>query len=356
METLSIQKKYFNPELEEELKIKLNEIEFSIKEDNKELAHIGLPKSQGDSINRYFGKYHHQIQGLIDYSNQTLQSRSIVGHVNDHSKHTKKVVQTRISGISEKKNEANKLESKLVQKSTLMTFKKLVTIHLIIALIGLCEAMFSVQIFESFGFSRLEAILVSLLYGVVLTTYAHLAPLIINFGKTILQKRLIAGVLVFFTIVFFYYLADSRATYLKELAQSEGIQLEYSPLPFVCMSTLILIVAIALAYFFLPDKKEREKIRDHKILTNQKNEIANQISQNQKDIESIEYEHTTLRVTSISRLEYGASLEDFLTTQSQYLFYLFISENQKNREDSCDCYDDTYTLKFNYYFKPLLNI
>lgn len=354
METKIQNNHYFNPGLKEDLKISLNELEAEVKQSSSELARIDLPRENGDKINLYFSKFHSKVQSLIDKVNFELQSRTTVATVVEHGKSTKSAVQDEIARLSDKKSEGIKLNSILSQKPQNVSFQRLLFIHGIIILVGCAEGAFALPIFQSWGYSLIEAMIMAVLYSIVITAFSHLSTKIINLGKTLTQRRIIASIMTVFVIGFFTYLANTRVQSIKDNAKVQGVILELSPIPFVLMATFVLVVAIALSYFYMPTKKEKEKIREIKMLESKNTQLQNEIKAGEKAITNKQDEHFSLKALHASKLECGATLEDYLTHNAHYLFQLFISENQKLRDISCDCYNDEYTLQFKYYFKPIL--
>lgn len=347
--------KFSDPKLEEEIRQVTHQLEELILQEGASNGRVEIPKSIGDSYSLYFSVHHSKIQNLIDKVATTLQPRTTIASVVQHQQLTKDEIINKSRAISDKQRESIKLKSAIKEHSALGTYSKIILIYVITVLIGLTEAFFALPIFESFGYSKGEAIIVSLLYGMVLTVFSHFVIRIINLGKTKIQRRIIAVCLAFFTIGLFTYLSASRVLYIAETAKASGFTLILSPVPFILMATLILGIAVAVVHFGLPSKDEKAKIKAQRDLILKDKALSNEIKSEFLEIEGKNQLHASLRFEQGSKIEYGYSLEIMLTHKAEYLFNLYKIENQKHRNTPCDCINEPYTLKFKYYFIDIVN-
>lgn len=347
--------KFSDPKLEEEIRQVTHQLEELVIQAGASNGRINIPKPIGDSYSLHFSVFHSKIQNLIDIVATNLQPRTAIASVIEHEQIIKGEIINKNRAISDKQRESIKLKSAIKEHSALGTYSKILIIYAITILIGLAEAFFALPIFESFGYSRGEAIIISLLYGLILTVYSHYVIRIINLGKTKIQRRIIATCLAVFTIGLFSYLATSRVLYIAETAKASGFTLILSPLPFILMATLILGIAVAVVFFAMPSQEEKAKIKAQRDLILKDKALGNEIKKESTEIEEKNQLHASLRFEQGSKIEYGYSLEIMLTHKAEYLFNLYKIENQKHRNTPCDCINEPYTLKFKYYFTDIIN-
>lgn len=347
--------RYSNQALEDQLKQALKEIELEVIQQATDLARIDLPRPTNDNINMYFGQPHSKIQGLIDTIAFELQPRTTISSVVEHGKSTKGTIQEKVAWVSDKKSEVIKINSARSTKAQSMSYQRLIFIHILIVLVGVAEGTFVMQNFQIIGYTLFESFFLSLLYALVITLFCHQIIRIINLGPNIIWKRVIAGVLTIFVIGFFTFMANLRVQYLTDSAKSQGIAIVMTPVPFVLMSVLVLLVGIFLVYFYLPSKKEQQKISEQKELEQKENSLHNEIAREEISIRETQQEHLNLRNYQASKLEFGSQMESYLMNQAVHLFQLFKLQNQKNRQTTCECYADVYSMPFQLYFTPLLN-
>jgi hypothetical protein len=174
------------------------------------------------------------------------------------------------SEISDDEQELIKIDDELKKRQEPSSPNRHKWIMAIIIILCLFDGLFSVPIWESFGYSKLEAWVCGIFFGLILAVFSHMFPKIVNLGKTKFQRILITIGLSGLSIGLFTFMSLSRVKYLESLAQSQGILVSYSSIPFILTSILMLGTSVFLSYFYYPNKGELQAIKEFLKLKNEK--------------------------------------------------------------------------------------
>lgn len=198
--------------------------------------------------------FHHKFQELIEKNRHAYQPDLIKYNVS----------QNKISSNNKKEKLFVELEDtridhlKLKEKTDGVSVigRCIVAFGNLLVILSICSAdgLLMIPVFLKMGLSLYEAIIGSLLTGILFLAYTFLAPFIVMLGRTRIQRILIATGLVILTVLFFYYMSIYRADYfaLREVMEDGTIIILNSPSPwmFTTISVFMLMLSTGLDYFF----------------------------------------------------------------------------------------------------------
>jgi hypothetical protein len=345
---------YENQNLEESIYSSLNELLQKAEAKFQAIGARNYPMLENDSYAAYFEDIHLEHQKLIDKINSFLHP---------------KVAYMQAAQATQKANRENHtvtnkvlpLKSRLIEVvNGLKAFQlspktKLATKLLIgtaIAIICCADGIFNTPTFLAWGLVFYEALALGVIFGGVLTLYAHIIPWIISLGKTIWQKRLIVAGLVILTFGMFWYLGEMRADYLSDSAREDGLYVHFSPLPFALASVVLLLIAIALPIIYYPSDEEREIKRRYDALAKEKQQIEKELKGIDEKIEDTADQKDAIHQESGSRLERGFELEQNVIANGLICFSSIKKTNLLHREDKQkpSCYNEPYPFTWRTYF------
>ena len=352
--------RYQNPAIEAFLKSSFGEINGNAKIDAERLASKNLPRPSGDRMPSYVEEPHLSHQALMDKVNADLQFKTICGEVAEKQKSCDQKTHDLRNKSAAAKERKVQTDSSCKNAPYPSYLKHLILAQLAIGIICLFEGILSIPVYQIWGFNLVEAILMGGLFAAVLAIFAQTFLDIVNLGKTIWQRRLIAFGLLSLLTAMFTYMAIARAEYLSSLANAnavDSLNIHFSPLPFIFTSILLFIVAVAVHHFYMPTQEQKEAIREYKRLQKEKKGIDAEIAKIDADIKAEEKENSDLRTTNASMLVYGSMLEELIMNNAKSCYALWKKHNLMHRPDHCkpDCFNESYPFTFNTNFHSINN-
>lgn len=344
-------KRFTDPEAEKTLVSAFSQEREMVKQDSAKMGKRHLPALNGDSMASYFENHHLNYQSLLDGVNKLFQMETTVNEgVQSKNAASKKILALQ-SEISEAEQKLIMIEEELKKRPEPTSPNKHKWVTAAIILLTLGDGLFSVPVFEAFGYSKVESWLLGLLLAFVLAGYAHFFPMIVKMGKTKLQRILITLGLSGLAIGLFTYLSISRVKYLEAFALSNGVQVSYSPIPFILTSVILLGVAVFMSYFYMPSKQELQAIKEYKQLQDEKKRLQEEIEAKTAEIEGIQKEHDDFINDKGSVVVYARQLENMIINEAMSSFVLYKKNNLMCRGDGKpDCYHELYPFEFRTHF------
>lgn len=353
--------RYYSPTLDASLKSSFDEIKGKAKINAESMASKNLPRVSADVIRPYFEESHLEFQLLNDRVGTELRFQTTCEEVSEKKKSSEQQtrdLRTKLASSQEKQVYVNTKCKNTPYPAYLIRF---ILAEFAIICISLFEGIQTVPVYETWGFNLAEAILAGILFSVVIAIFAHTFLKIVNLGKTIWHRRLIALALLVLLTTLFTYMANVRAEYLSSVVNSNAadtLNIHFSPFPFVLTSLLLFIVAVAVCHFYMPTDQQKEAIREYTRLNNEKKAIEDEIAQLEAKIDAVQQENSDLRNMNASIVDYGSMLENMIMNHAEMCLALWKKHNLMSRPDSCkpDCFDDPsypFTFKTNF---PHLNL
>jgi cell division protein FtsB len=344
--------RYQNPALEAYLKSSFAEINGNAKIDAERLASKNLPRPSADRMPSYVEESHLSHQALMDKVNAEVQFKTTCGEVAEKQKSCDQKTHELRNKLAAAKEKKVQVDSKCKNVSYPVYLLRLILAELAIILISLFEGILSIPVYEIWGFNLVESILMGGLFATVLAIFAQTFLDIVNLGKTVWQRRLIAFGLLSLLTGMFTYMAIARADYLSSLANAnavDSLNIHFSPLPFIFTSILLFIVAVAVHHFYMPTQEQKDAIREYKRLQKEKKAIDGEIEKIDADIKTEEKENSDLRTTNASMLVYGSMLEEMIKNNAKSCYALWKKHNLMHRPDHSkpDCFNEPYPFTFN---------
>ena len=312
-----------------------------------------LPELLGDHMSTYWEEFHFAFQTLINEVNTKLQFKTTVNETLQSNQQAQKDANEHNNDLAkEQKKEAELIEKAKSNKPANRYIRWIIGIC--VAAICLFEGILAIPVFEKWGLNLAESIVLSLLFAGVLAIFAHLVPRIIRFGKTIWQRRLIALGLFIFSIILFKYMADERVEYINRSTHCVDCT-PISPYPFVIASTLLLVVAVAISYFYTPSAEELMKMKEYKETTKDLKDTQDKINGIKNKAKTNESNQAEFVNSSGSILVFGDSLEQMIINHAYQCYSLFKTTNLVHRTDGSkpSCFLDEYPFKFTTYFHSI---
>jgi len=344
-------RRFSDPEAEKKLMSAFSQERELVKQDSGKMAKRHLPTLSGDSMGSYYEDHHMHYQSLLDEVNKRFQMETTVNEGVQSKNATSKKVLALQAEISDAEQELIKIEEELKKRPEPTSPNRHKWIMTIIIILCLFDGMFSIPIFESLGYSKVESWGIGIFFGLILAVFSHMFPKIVNLGKNKIQRILITLGLSALSIELFSFMSFSRVKYLEALAQSQGISVSYSPIPFILTSILLLGTSVFLSFFYFPTKMELQAIKEYLKLKAEKKRLEDEIFTKNKEIESIEDIHDDCINDKGSLIVYARQLENMIIREAIGSFILYKKNNLMNRADGKpDCYDQLYPFEFQTYF------
>jgi|GEM_PF-1447552 len=343
--------RYQNLALEASLKSSCSEINAHATNNAEHSASKNLPQASGDHMTSYFEEPHLSHQGLINNVDAELQIQITLAEVAEKQKsteHQTRDLQNKLATAREKKVQ---IDSRRKNTSFLAYVKQLILAELGIGITCSFDGALSIPVFETWGFSFIESIFLGSLFSGVFAIFAQTFLRIINLGKTIWRRRLIALGLSALLIALFTYMAISRAEYLSTAINTnavDAVNIHFSPLPFIFTSILLFIIAVAVHHFYMPTHEQTQAIREYLRLYREKKANDAEIARIEASIAAVQQENSELRNLNASILVYGGKLEERIINNAKTCYALWKKHNLMHRADNCkpDCFDEPYPFTF----------
>ncbi len=334
MEKNLVRQTYTNPALEAFISATFGVVQEKAKVSGESLALKNLPPQNGDHMD-FFEEYHEQHQSLIhsvntELSFETTRYNAVSGKENAekeiHALHVKK------SKATDKLIECeNRVKNMHPSPRTKKTF--LMWLWIAVGVLCLAEGIFTVPILQIFGLNFLEALIFGIIFGSVLSIYAHSIPWLVSLGKTVWQRWAIIAGLFILTFAFFFFLGSMRANYLMDSMKTEGATVNFSAWPFALASILLLLTAMTLPILYYPSDEEKRVRVQYEEAIKEKELWDKEIAKIEGEITEQGAKKDTLLISSAAIIEYGQSLEHRIISHARLCFSLFKKHNLMHRTD-----------------------
>jgi len=332
----------------------LHEIEQKAVLGAEAIAWKRLPLAVGDSFAPYWEEMHFHFQKLLDMGNLTLDPKSTLMKAGKASREAEKDNHAIIGKLPELETKRNNVTTELESIRLSPRTKKWYRILIIVGVVLVClaDALYNLPTFEAWGLSYIEALILSIVFGASLAFFAHVYPHIVALGKTLWQRRIFAFGLLAMAFSIFLFFGEMRAEYLAKQASENGATVHYSGLPFALVSMLLLIIAIAIPYFFNPSKAQMEDKRRHETLSADKKKIEDEIAGIGRQRKANDAAKDMIHSESGTQLNTGYSNEQRIIAHAMMTFSLFKKTNLIHRDDGVkpQSFNEVYPFSFTTYF------
>jgi hypothetical protein len=351
--------RYEKPELDAYLAQSFEEIKQQSIINAQAYAARNHPPLSNKKVHSYFEENHHKYQGLIDTINAELQFKSSCNEVVEHRKVTDHLVRILQNKLSAFKTVLIGIDAKLKNWHRPFSHAQLILAWVAIGIIALFEGLLATPVFSTWGYSNIAALLMGILFASVLAAFAHLFKKIVALGRTLWQRRAITAALLLLLTLLFSFMAIQRAEYLsKTVADNSAntINLHFSPIPFVCTSLLLFVVAAAVSYFFLPSKEQWHELQAYKEVHKAKEQNQAEQGRTEAEIAARHREHADVVHINTSLLDKGNMLEKLVISNAYGCFAEWKKQNMMHRSDNgvpVSFDDPNYPCKFNTNFHHL---
>ena len=347
MTTLTKPQHHYSATIQKELA----ELKETTRHTAKTDAETNHPALTGDRLQDHISFIHTACQSLLDKQAGELKPQSTLHSTISNNKATEK----NIKNLLYKKGEAEqeKIQIANTLKNTLPPPKyhsrKWAT--WVIVILCLFEAPFSINLFESWGFTQLESYILSPLFAILFALIAHMTPKLIYMLPNPKHKKILIGTLLILFTIIFAYLGQERANYL-----TAHTQYQHSAVPFAVLSLLLLVSATLLSYFYLPiTTAEKEAIAQYDNLKQEAEKAAHTFTTIEEDIAELHHQRITNEGLSASTIEEGSINEHLILNSCKECIALYISTNKKHRDHPSDCYTQSIDFQFRTHFLPLFD-
>ena len=162
-------KRFTDPEAESFLKSAFSQEIELVKTGSIKMAKRNLPNMVNDSMVNYFEDHHMHYQSFLDYLNKRIQMETTVAEgVQAKNATTKKVLALQ-NEISEAEQELFNIQDELKKRPEPASPNRYKWVIAGIILLNVFDGLFSINIFESFGYTKIEAIIAGIFFGLILS-------------------------------------------------------------------------------------------------------------------------------------------------------------------------------------------
>lgn len=337
-------------------------IERHIRINARSLGQRNLPSPTGDLASVYFEPYHGEWQILIYRLNAELQFQATCHRAIAEERNAEERFRELTNEADELEEYGIALEASLRALPSPPSGARPALVRAAVAGVTLFEGMMSIPVFEAWGFSLGESVVLGVLFSAVLAAFAHMARKIVMAGKTPLQRKGVAGGILAAMTAIFTYMALARSEHLsaEAAAGGSGPAVHFSPIPFVLMSLLLFVVAVGLCVFYMPDDRQRELASETKALARKLRETNEAARAKREQAAAVKEGLARLKEECASVLVRGCMLEGLAISSARNGFALWKRHNLLHRQDALrpDCFTEQYPFAFTTFFqsvKPLGN-
>src|SRR5882724_8407914 len=362
----TLQSTYLDPEFEasyENLEKELSVFEV----DAKQCGLMSNPTTPKQYKIRVIKPIKALVQKVIDFNysrNQMFSDMAVAQSL-------RSIASEKAFGLEKEKNEK---EKKLVSlKNEQTSLKKncksdISTILRIIipALFGCCEGFLVFNMLLGSSLPLIVAFFLAFLIALVAGFGLHLGANFICKEKTLFVKRTRFAIVLTISFLVAYALGVWRAHSYSDasnvnsqidLLQSISPSANFSPWPFVLISFISFVVALAfeIKYWLSDDEKKQLKKYEGKTIEVRKEEQA--VRMLKREIEAIKLNSNCDSASVMRRQEYACCNEDRLLSLAQHIVSRYESINVEFRKDNqCpEFFGETIDFCFKLYFTPLFN-
>ncbi|MDB5124817.1 MAG: hypothetical protein JWP94_2946 [Mucilaginibacter sp.] len=341
---------YQNSTIEELLASKFKEVTEYVKISAQSVGSKNLPQLTSDNMRFYFEEFHLLHQQLIDTVGGIIPPETCVDQVLERNKITQNKQRDLHNKLITAKGNHIYTKAKHEGKSLPVSELRMIVCWAAILVVCLFDGLMAVPIFEASGFNLLESTGMAIMFSAALAVICHYSTKLIRLGKTVAQRRLIAGAILLMITLLFCFMANMRVHHLEYMvhANDNSSHEVFSPIPFIAFSVLFFSVGIIISFFSMPTKEERNYLRQYKQLLQDIKDSDATIASLERQKDAVQIENSELRNLNGSILIYGASLEDRIIHHAHSLYALWMNENLMYRSDNGkpSCFDQAYPFTF----------
>jgi len=354
MKTIETTRKRFsNASLEALLNTAFETLLSHIKLKAEQLGRSNLPRLINDSMKSYWEAWHHEYQALIDTINTTLQCQVTCFEVVENDRLATDTIRDLEHKLSDAEHESIPIENEVKNTTPPNNRRSILKARICICLVACFDTLLNCKYFQLLGNTYAEAVGIGIFFAAVLVIFAHLTPkIILRFGKTVRQQKIIATLILAFMTVVFWFLACLRSDYLNANGTS-GVH--YSPWFFTILSLFLFAVAVFAYLFLMPSKADTEAIERYNSLVARQQHCNCTISDLTAQINTARKAKSDFRVDNSSIVLYGNMLEKQAINQAKKGYATMKDELLRFRTDHAkpDCFDDEYPFNFNRNFDQI---
>ena len=313
-----------------------------------------MPALSELNIKPYLIGNHHKAQAIIGHVATELQPSILVSEVVENEKITQRKLQTLQNKLVAAKEKAVEFEKTLKDTQFEGGWFHPYLIWLCISIPLLGDSMLNRPAFETYGYSYIESLCISVLLAAALAVLAHCFSRIVALGKSVWQKRAIVAPIFLLITALFYYLANTRISYLSNEPDAANIHL--SAVPIAAMSVLLFGVAVGLKHFLFPTREQRKTIREYQTSKQRYDDNAVEQQRIDQEMEALKQQQEELRQMNTALYVYGGRVEDMIIANAHAGFATWQKVNMMHRTDNGRplCFDrDEYPFAFQRNFKPI---
>jgi hypothetical protein len=313
-----------------------------------------MPSLSELNIKPYLIGNHHKAQAIIGHVAAELRPAILVAEVIENETITRRKLQTFQNKLVAVKEKAVEFEN-----TTKATYFEGGGFHLHLIWLCICipllgDSLLNRPVFETYGYTYIESLGISVLLAAALAVLAHCFSRIAALGKSVWQKRAIATEIFLLITALFYYLADTRISYLS--SEPDAANLHLSAIPIAAMSVLLFGVAVGLKNFFFPTREQRNTMREYQASKQRHDDNRDEQQRIEQQMEALKQQQEKLRQVNTSLYVYGGRLEDMIIAHAHAGFATWQKVNTMHRTDNGRplCFDhDEYPFAFQRNFKPI---
>jgi hypothetical protein len=348
--------RYQNASIEALLASTFKESTEHVKINSQGIARNNLPQLLGDNMKFYFEEFHLLHQQLMDTVGGILQPETSVHAVIEHNKTTEQKQRELQNKLISAKGNHVTTQAKLEGKPFPVSEFRVIVCWAAILIVCLFDGLMAIPVFEAAGCSYMESTGMSIMFSAALAVVCHYSTKLIRLGKTVAQRRLIAGTILLMITLLFCFMANMRVHHLEYMvhANDNSSHEVFSPVPFIAFSVLFFSVGVIISFFSMPTKDERNYLRQYKQLLQDIKDSDATMASLEKQKDTIQNENSALKSINGSILVYGASIEDRIIHHAHSLYALWKKENLVYRRDNGkpSCFDQAYPFIFSTNFHP----
>lgn len=348
-----IETHYSNASTEALLKTAFPLLTAKVKANAEMFGKRNLPLPKGDKMNMYFETAFHECQGVVDEANRILQFQTKCFEVSENDAFVNPQLRQLDNDIVDAEEKLSWINT-TIENTPLPENRngKRIVIGALLIVCGL-DFMLSKSIFEQWGFSFLESLIIALLFPLVIAFAAHLMPFLIRLGRTTQQQRIIAVIAFVAMTAVFTLFALSRAYIQTAILRGNGdASTTISPLPFIVISDFCFAVAVLCNFKYWPAKPDQDDQKRYDLLIAKREKLTSEVSALTTRRSQLDEGKRLLRLHNSSVIDYGQMVEHRITGFAKQLFSQWKTENLRHRSDGqiIDCFDQEFPFTFTYYF------
>lgn len=312
-----------------------------------------MPALSEQNIKPYLIGNHHKAQSIIGHVATDLQPAILVSEVIENEKITQRKLQTLLNKLVAVKEKAVQLEKTVKATQFEVGGFHLYLIWLCVCIPLLGDSMLNRPAFEIYGYTFIESLGISILLAAALAVLAHCFSRIVALGKSVWHKRAIAITVFLLVTALFYYLADTRISYLS--IETDAANTHLTAFPIAAMSVLLFGVAIGIKNFFYPTREQRTAMRGYQASKQLHDENRAEQQRIEQEIEMLKQQQEELRQVNTSLYVYGSQLEEMIIAHAHAGFAAWQKVNAMHRTDNGrpTCFNEQYPFVFQRNFKPI---